>query len=63
MKKIEELERKMTTFEEMNLDLDDYHDKLHQLFVKGIINEEGNIVTNHEENDEKKDSGETLMRF
>ena len=63
MKKIEELERKLTTFEEMKLELDDYHDKLHQLFVKGIINEEGNIVANHEEKDEKEDSGETLMRF
>ena len=63
MKKIEELEKKLTSFEEMKLELDDYNDKLHQLFVKGIINEEGNIFANQEEKYEKEDSGETLMRF
>ena len=63
IKRIEELERKLTTFEEMKLELDDYHDKLHQLFEKGIINEEGNIVASQEEREKQEELEEQTMKF
>ena len=51
MNRIEQLEEKLKPFEEMKTELDEYQEKLHQLYLKGIINEEGNLVAHSHPND------------
>ena len=51
MNRIEQLEEKLKPFEEMKAELDEYQEKLHQLYLKGVINEEGNLVAHSPPND------------
>ena len=57
------LERKLSSFEEMKLELDEYHDRLHQLFLRGLIDEEGKKLQKSDEKDENNEKEEPEMRF
>ena len=45
-KKLELLEEKLKNFESIKTELEDYTDKLGKLYQAGIIDEDGNIVSN-----------------
>ena len=57
------LERKLSSFDEMKLELDEYHDRLNQLFLRSLIDEEGNILQKSDEKDENNEKEESEMRF
>ena len=49
-KRIKELEGKLELFDKMKEDLDDYTAKLQNIYVKGLINEDGELINNAEMN-------------
>ena len=49
-KRIKELEGKLELFDKMKEDLDDYTAKLQNIYEKGLINEDGELINNAEMN-------------
>ena len=57
--RFEELDAKLDLFASMKEDLSNYTDKLHKLYEKGLINEEGDLMHNTEIDKEQEDESKS----
>ena len=57
--RLEEQEAKLDSFVSMKEELSNYTDKLHKLYEKGLINEEGDLMHNTEIDKEQEEESKS----